>query len=104
MKVLIFTIMSLLISSLALAQSPELRGYDPGTGQFDKYLGDLNQNQFDPNSISNPYGPYGSRFSPDSINNPFGQYGSRFSPLSPTNPFPPPRPIAPLRPCRAWNC
>jgi len=50
------------------------------------YHGNLNSNQFDPNSVANPYGRYGSRFSPDSINNPFGA-GSRFSPDSPDNPF-----------------
>jgi hypothetical protein len=50
------------------------------------YHGNLNSNQFDPNSVANPFGRYGSRFSPDSINNPFGA-GSRFSQDSPNNPF-----------------
>ncbi len=50
--------------------------YDSATG---KYLGNLNANQYDPNSISNPYGKYGSRYSPDSINNPYSQYGSRYN-------------------------
>ena len=58
--------------------------YDPATG---KYLGNLNGNQYDPNSVNNPYGQYGSRYSPDSINNPYGQYGSRYSPDSPNNPY-----------------
>lgn len=52
-----------------------------------KYLGRLNSNRFDPESVANPFGRYGSRFSPDSINNPFGRYGSPFSPTSPNNPF-----------------
>jgi hypothetical protein len=39
-----------------------------------RYLGNLNSNQYDPNSVSNPYGRYGSQYSPDSINNPYGQY------------------------------
>ncbi len=51
------------------------------------YLGKLSLDRFAPDSISNPFGPYGSRFSPTSIQNPFSVYGSRFSPLSPTNPF-----------------
>jgi hypothetical protein len=41
------------------------------------YLGNLNDNQFDPNSVSNPYGPHGSQFAPNSINNPY-TYGSPY--------------------------
>jgi hypothetical protein len=52
-----------------------------------KYLGNLNANSYDPNSVSNPYGRYGSPYSPDSINNPYGQYGSPYSPNSVTNPY-----------------
>lgn len=36
------------------------------------YRGKLSANEFDPESIWNPYGRYGNPFSPDSINNPFG--------------------------------
>jgi hypothetical protein len=50
------------------------------------YRGNLNANQFDPNSVANPFGRYGSQFSPDSINNQFGA-GSPFRQDSPTNPF-----------------
>ncbi len=57
---------------------------DPQTG---KYLGTLSNNRFDPDSVSNPYGQYGSKYSPDSINNPYGQYGSKYSPDSPNNPY-----------------
>jgi hypothetical protein len=49
------------------------RIYAPN-GQF---LGNLNSNRFDPNSVANPYGPHGSRFAPDSINNPY-TYGSPY--------------------------
>ena len=70
------------------------------------YLGRLSSNQFDPQSISNPFGKYGSEFSPTSINNPFGKYGSEFSPLSPNNPFAtsPPIRVTPLStlPYRVW--
>lgn len=34
-----------------------------------KYLGTLSNNRYDPNSVSNPYGQYGSKYSPDSSNN-----------------------------------
>ena len=57
---------------------------DPNSG---KYLGNLNSNRYDPNSVANPYGRYGSRYSPDSINNPYGRYGSRYSPDSANNPY-----------------
>lgn len=72
----------------ALAQS-----YGQGRGLYleapddGKFLGNLNSNRFDPDSVANPFGRYGSRFSPDSINNPLGRYGSPLSPDSANNPF-----------------
>lgn len=36
-----------------------------------EYRGNLNNNRYDPNSISNPYGRYGNPYSPDSVNNPY---------------------------------
>src|SRR5262249_38091118 len=56
-------------------------------GQDGKYLGELNNNRYDPNSISNPYGQYGSKYSVDSVNNRYGQYGSPYSDLSIRNPY-----------------
>ena len=50
------------------------------------YLGRLNLNRFDPESVTNPDSPYGSPRSPISINNPSGRYGSRFSPDGIRNP------------------
>lgn len=38
-----------------------------------KFLGNLSNNKYDPNSVSNPYGQYGSKYSADSINNPYGK-------------------------------
>lgn len=52
-----------------------------------KYLGDLSSNQYDPNSVSNPYGKYGSQYEMDSINNPYGRYGSPYSNESVRNPY-----------------
>jgi len=63
------------------SNSPQLRGADG------KYLGRVNKNRYDPDSISNPYGRYGSKYSPDSVNNPYGKYGSPYSPYSATNPY-----------------
>lgn len=54
------------------------------------YLGNLNRDQFDPNSTSNPLGPHGSPLGPDSIHNPLSPYWSVLSPMSPNfgkNPY-----------------
>ena len=37
-----------------------------------KYRGRLNSNPYDSDSVSNPYGAYGSPYSPDSVQNPYG--------------------------------
>jgi hypothetical protein len=68
-------------STLASA-APEI--YDSKTGQ---YLGNLSSNKYDPDSVSNPYGRYGSQYSPDSINNPYSAHGSPYSPTSVNNPY-----------------
>jgi len=39
------------------------------------YLGELSQNRYRADSVSNPYSRFGSRYSPDSINNVHGPYG-----------------------------
>jgi hypothetical protein len=69
------------------AANPYTTGGGRVYAQDGTYLGRLNANRYDPESVSNPYGQYGSRYSPNSINNPDGQYGSRYSPLSPSNPY-----------------
>ncbi|MEX1118107.1 MAG: hypothetical protein WEB60_04860 [Terrimicrobiaceae bacterium] len=51
------------------------------------YLGRLSSNPYLADSISNPYGRYGSPYSSTSINNPYSRYGSPFSSMSPNNPF-----------------
>lgn len=60
------------------------RIYDSQTGV---YLGNLSSNKYDPNSVSNPYGPHGSVYSPTSINNPYSPYGSPYSNKSVNNPY-----------------
>lgn len=52
-----------------------------------EYLGNLNANQYDPNSVANPYGRFGNPYSPNSVNNPYGRYGNPYSPSSATNPY-----------------
>lgn len=56
-------------------------------GSDGTYLGKLNANRYDPESVANPYGKYGSRYSSTSINNPYSQYGSPYSPKSAKNPY-----------------
>jgi hypothetical protein len=50
------------------------------------FRGNLNSNKYDPDSVANPYGRYGSKYSNDSINNPYGA-GSRYNQDSPNNPY-----------------
>jgi hypothetical protein len=51
------------------------------------FLGSLNPNTFDSDSIFNQFGIYGSQFSQTSIFNPFSIYGNEFSNLSSHNKF-----------------
>jgi hypothetical protein len=44
-----------------------------------QYLGKVSNNKFDSESISNPYGKYGSKYSSTSINNDYSKYGSDYS-------------------------
>ncbi|MDA8111631.1 MAG: hypothetical protein M0T83_04175 [Nitrospiraceae bacterium] len=81
-KILLLPIIVLFLeTSPVLAESPYLVAPD-GT-----YLGNLNNNPYDPNSVNNPYGQYGNPYSPNSIHNPYGVYGSPFSPQSPNDPY-----------------
>jgi hypothetical protein len=51
------------------------------------FLGSLNPNKFDTESIFNQFGSYGNKFSQVSILNKFSDYGNQFSQLSPFNKF-----------------
>lgn len=84
-----------IIAAIALvAATPALAQYDYRNGSNSPkliapdgtYLGNLNNNRLDPNSINNPLGQYGNRFSPNSVNNQFSPYGNRFSPQY-SNPY-----------------
>lgn len=82
---------ALLMSTVAASAQFQPRPGTTGSPQIyapdGQYLGNLNSNRYDPNSVSNPYGQYGSRYSPNSINNPYSQYGSPYSPNSVRNPY-----------------
>lgn len=51
------------------------------------FLGNVNRNRFDNNSLSNQYGPFGSRYGAESIFNKYSQYGSPYGSESPYNKF-----------------
>jgi hypothetical protein len=53
-----------------------------GDGTF---LGSLNPNKYDTNSLFNRYGEYGNKYSSLSIFNKYSTYGGNFSPYSPYN-------------------
>ncbi len=65
---------------------PSLDSYDL-SGQREDYLGELSENPYRPDSLSNPFGRYGSRYAPNGLNNPYSRAGSRFSPAGATNPY-----------------
>lgn len=76
-----FTVLLIAASASVLADPPKLYSQDG------KYLGTLSNNKYDPESVSNEFGRYGSKYSPDSINNQFGIYGSPYSNESVNNPY-----------------
>jgi len=59
----------------------------PSYTQFLGHFSCLFCEEFDPDSINNPYGTYGSQFSPTSMRYQFGTYGSQFSNSSPCYEF-----------------
>lgn len=56
-------------------------------GDDGQFLGVLNLNRYDSDSISNEYGNYGSQYSSTSIKNQYSQYGSPYSSLSAFNQY-----------------
>lgn len=51
------------------------------------FLGNVNRNRFDADSLVNPYSQYGGRYSAESIFNVYSQYGSPYGSESPYNKF-----------------
>ena len=51
------------------------------------FLGNVNRNKFDIDSLVNPHGQHGSRYSSESIFNQYSQYGSPYGTESPYNKF-----------------
>lgn len=90
MKVFVVFVMVLLLATLCRGQEryplETYRDYGKDTESWSisppkiyssdgTYLGELSKNRYAPDSISNPYGRFGSKYSSDSINNRYGTYG-----------------------------
>ena len=58
-----------------------------GGRDHDVYLGNINTNKFDSNSIWNKFGTYGNKFNSKCIWNKYGTYGGSYSEYSPFNRF-----------------
>ena len=74
----------IVVSSREVRQQKGESFIEAGDGSF---LGRLNPNRWDEESIFNRFGIYGSNYSPSSIFNRFSTYGNQFNSLSPYNRF-----------------
>ena len=83
MNKFLFLIVSFLVTQNFNGQTLHLYG---GSGH-DVYLGCINCNNFDSDSIWNAYGTYGSSYNSNSIWNEYGTYGSSYNPYSPWNSY-----------------
>lgn len=79
----VFIVLSFLLCCIFHAQTLHLYG---GADQKE-YLGCLNCDNFDKNSIWNKFSDYGNVFSSKSIWNAYGNYGSIYGPYSPWNAY-----------------
>lgn len=68
-----------LIATIVLMASMCVLAGDKLYGNDGQYLGKVSNNKYDSESISNPYGKYGSKYSSTSINNQYSNYGSKYS-------------------------
>jgi len=80
-KIILATI--LIVLSVFTSISQELHIY--GGQSHDVYLGCLNCNKFNSNSIWYAYGTYGSKYNTNSIWNNYGTYGGKYGTYSPFN-------------------
>ncbi len=75
-----------------IGQAGQVKRFDHLLSAFlfaadDQFLGLISADRFDPRSITNRFGEYGSPFSATSIFNDFGGYGGEYGALSPFNPY-----------------
>ena len=83
--------MTAALTALAILASEPAGAWQSGAPRIyaadGTYLGTLSANPYDADSISNPYGQYGSPYAINGINNPYSMYGSPYSLMSPNNPY-----------------
>lgn len=80
----IFTIFTIFITAtISFGQTLHLYGGK----NHDVYLGCLNCDAYNSNSIWNEYGTYGSKYNTNSIWNAYGTYGSKYNTYSPWNAY-----------------
>jgi hypothetical protein len=74
--------------------APDMSGRPANFNQFldgslyapdGKFLGNINTNRFDSNSLTNQFSDYGSKYNSASIFNQYGEYGSPYGANSPFN-------------------
>lgn len=87
MKVLIIIGVTMSLLFLSKTNFVYSQDYDEQESDEGEYLGRYSSNPYDSQSVSNPYGQYGSQYSSQSVNNPYGQYGSPYSSKSVNNPY-----------------
>jgi hypothetical protein len=88
-KLILVTVFGCLLSTNLVAQVLHLYGGE----DHDVYLGCLNCNNYNANSVWNAYGEYGNRYNSNSIWNMYGTYGNEYSSNSPWNKYTPYPPI-----------
>lgn len=82
-KLILTVLLSLTIATFVNGQTLHIYG----GSNHDVYLGCLNCNKYDQNSIWNAYGTYGSKYNSNSIWNAYGTYGSKYNAYSPWNAY-----------------
>ena len=83
-KLLLSLLVLLAVCSLSVnAQALHLMGGSDGAD----YMGCLNCDSYDSNSIWNEYGTYGNSYNPKSIWNEYGTYGNEYNSYSPWNAY-----------------
>lgn len=83
MRLFFFSMFLFVWSQLSFGQTLHLYGGDNNK----QYLGCLNCNNYDSDSIWNEYGNYGSSYNSNSIWNEYGTYGSEYNSYSPWNEY-----------------
>jgi hypothetical protein len=87
-SIAIFASMVVMLSMASAQQYGNPYGNDSNSNKVyapnGEFRGNLNDNRYDPNSVSNPYGTYGSKYSSKSLNNPYATTPSATTPRANT--------------------